>query len=471
MNEPIIYECLNYKDYKYLPKLMFAFDEKPRLIIMNNKKQSQTIKLNNYIVNGKLNLINLLPKLEKLADNMKITKLRISLNDALFAKIELHEFKKCSMKLLKRLKVILVPVIERVLDKNRQKELISHYHNDPLEGGHPGSKRLIDKLKNKFYWKNMTKEIRQFVKNCTSCQKNKTFKSNTEKLQITATPEKPFDVIIVDTIGPFIKTHNGNEYAITIICDLTKYIVGIPIPNKRAETIARAVFENFILIFGPFKTMLTDMGTEYNNQILKELLKILKIDYKTSTPYHHETLGTCERSHRTFNEYVRTYIASDKLDWDVWLQYFTYCYNTSPSTTHGYCPFELVFAKNVNKLNFLHNDKIDPVYNLDQFYQEARYRLQIAHQNAKKMIDNQKIYRKEIHDHRSTPQSLEINDLVLLSNEARHKFDPLFNGPFKIIKIEHPNCVIKDENDKEYKIHKNRLKKFNQIFYFRFYKI
>jgi hypothetical protein len=44
-------------------------------------------------------------------------------------------------------------------------------------------------------------------------------------------------------------------------CELTKYLVTVPIPNKEAKTVASAIFENFILVYGPMKEIRTDMGT------------------------------------------------------------------------------------------------------------------------------------------------------------------------------------------------------------------
>jgi len=94
----------------------------------------------------------------------------------------------------------------------------------------------------------------------------------------------------VNTIGPLPKAERENEYAVTLICDLTKYLVAIPI------------FESFILKNGPMNTFITDMGTEHKNSVTKDLCKYLNIENKTSTAHHHQTLGTIERSHRTFNE-------------------------------------------------------------------------------------------------------------------------------------------------------------------------
>jgi len=62
-------------------------------------------------------------------------------------------------------------------------------------------------------------------------------------LIITDTPINAFDRVIGDTIGALPKSENGNEYAVTLICDLTKYLVATPVPN----TVAKAIFESFIL--------------------------------------------------------------------------------------------------------------------------------------------------------------------------------------------------------------------------------
>jgi len=96
------------------------------------------------------------------------------------------------------------------------------------------------------------------------------------------------------------------------------------------------------------KTFITDMGTEYKNSIIEDLCKYLHIKNITSTAHHHQTVGTVERSHRTLNEFIRSYISVDKTDWDVWLRYFVYFFNTTPSMAHDYCPYELVFGKTSN---------------------------------------------------------------------------------------------------------------------------
>lgn len=127
------------------------------------------------------------------------------------------------------------------------------------------------KLRERYTWKGMKKSIAQFAKACELCKINKVNRHTKESTVVTTTPMKPFDVISIDTVGPLPKSHKNNCYCITIQCDLTKYIVIIPIANKEANTIARAIVENFILVYGNFLEMKTDQGTEYNNETFSQI--------------------------------------------------------------------------------------------------------------------------------------------------------------------------------------------------------
>jgi len=73
-------------------------------------------------------------------------------------------------------------------------------------------------------------------------------------MTITGIPINAFNRVIVDTIGPLPKSDNGNEHSVTVICDLTKYLFAIPIANKSANTVSKAILESFILRYGPMKT-------------------------------------------------------------------------------------------------------------------------------------------------------------------------------------------------------------------------
>ena len=45
------------------------------------------------------------------------------------------------------------------------------------------------------------------------------------------------DFVSVDLVGPFETTTKGNQYALTVICMLTNFIIYIPMLDKSADTV------------------------------------------------------------------------------------------------------------------------------------------------------------------------------------------------------------------------------------------
>lgn len=402
--------------------------------------------------NDKLSVI--LSTLEMASQQAQINEIQLATNDSIFEIFTADEFINECAKHLKWLKIAIIEPVIHVKNVDEQQKILHEYHYDRIRGGHCGRNRLYASLRAKYYWRNMRQDVAKLVRSCKQCTINKPRPGTREPMAITPTPQKAFDCVIMDTIGPMQKTVYGNSYAITLICDLTKYLITVPIPNKEAKTIAKAVFENFILIYGTPKTIRTDLGTEYKNEIMKELCKMLNMEHNFSTAYHHESLGTIERNHRIFNEYLRAYADNDS--WDVQLRYFTYCFNISfnGSLNNEFTPFELVFGRRANDIASL-NEPIQRIYNHENYISILKYTLQLAHQKAREFIIRNKMKNKKYYDEKINTLNIQVNDKILIKNEPYNKFNPLYSGPYKVIQIENQNLIIEKDN-KPYKIHKNR---------------
>lgn len=105
------------------------------------------------------------------------------------------------------------------IQKGQTFKIMEMYHNNPLFGGRPGITRMLRKIRLQYNWKNMTRDITRYGKSSAECQKNKSLPKTREPMIETETPTRAFDTIVTDTIGPFMRSNNGNEYAVTIICD------------------------------------------------------------------------------------------------------------------------------------------------------------------------------------------------------------------------------------------------------------
>lgn len=408
--------------------------------------------------------------LEKLAFEMhkrKIETIALSSKDELFNFIDKNAFKKfynkleympghgnrqTGKKIKNKIKIILYSPPVKIDNSHEMKKLIETYHNSAI-GGHNGVKRTINKLKQRFVCKNMNKLVKHYINNCQDCAKNKQTKYTKEPMVITPTPSKSFETIQIDTVGP-IKSNSDFKYILTLQCELTKYIAAIPIEDKEARTIAKALVEGFILKYGNFKTLKSDKGSEILNETIRNICIFLGIDHITSTPYHHETIGSIERNHRVLNEYMLAF--TKEHNWHEWLPYYVFSYNTTPHADTGYSPFELIYGR----LASLPDDKISddsPIYNYDDYANELKYRLKQAHEKAKIFLDIAKVKRKSNYDSAVNPSNFGVNDRVWLKVGERHKYESPYKGPFKIIAQNGVNSTIQIGNNSK-EIHNNRLK-------------
>lgn len=157
----------------------------------------------------------------------------------------------------------------------------------------------------------------------------------------TTTSIRPFDKIFLDIVGPMSVTYENCRYILTIQDDLTKYSLAIPVENQEASTIAKAFVEHFICRFGAPIALLTDQGSNFIGDVFKQVCKALKISKIQTTAYHPQSNDALERSHRTLAEYLRNFIEGDSQNWDCWLPFAMFTYNTTPHSSTKFMPFEL----------------------------------------------------------------------------------------------------------------------------------
>lgn len=450
------YDSINNIDAYKLPKLIFSTKQNDSYATIYTKNVKKVIAqaqfpyaLNQTNIKRYLNTIN------DMATESRIQQIAIARTDMIFSLIDAQHFKKICNEVLTNVQFIIYQPAQIIKDENKILRIIEENHVTPL-GGHVGINKLTQKLRRNYYWINMKSTITKYVKSCLFCKQNKHTIKTQELFTHTTTPDQTFQIISMDTIGPLTRSNKGNRYALTIQCELSKYVIVTPIVDKQANTLAKAFVESLILKFGCPSIIKTDMGTEYRNEVFQHICKLLQINHNFSTAYHPETIGSLERNHRCLNEYLRHFINEQHDDWDSWLPYYTFCYNTTPHSEHTYSPFELVFGRQFQFSNNL-TERIDPLYNTESYFAEMKYRLQTACSKAKMLLDKSKTRRINKTQY-SNPIQITTEDVVWLRIENRRKLDPAYSGPFKVINVEHPNVTIENTISKERQtVHKNRL--------------
>lgn len=335
-------------------------------------------------------------------------------------------------------------------------------NHDGTASGHNGIVKMYARIKQRYQWPNMKADITNYVKACKQCEVNKTVRKKIKApMIITTTSTHAFERVALDIVGPLPETKNKNKYILTLQDDLTKFSQAFSIQSHDAETVSSKLIL-FITYFGIPKVILTDQGTEFMSNLLKEITKIFKIKKLTSTAYHPQTNGALERSHSTLKDYLKQYVSEDKSNWDEYVPLAMFAYNTSIHTSSKFTPHELVFGQKPNLPSSIENFTNEPNY--DNYLENLRYKLNktliIARQNLIQSKEKSKVRYDEKHN----VHKYKIDDEVYLATRSINKLCPSWKGPYIITAMKpNANVVIRTERGKLVRVHINRIKLANKI--------
>uniref|UniRef100_A0A1I8JB15 ANK_REP_REGION domain-containing protein n=1 Tax=Macrostomum lignano TaxID=282301 RepID=A0A1I8JB15_9PLAT len=128
--------------------------------------------------------------------------------------------------------------LHRLVESKQQ--LIDEIH----EVGHLGEAKTLAGLKSRCYWPKMSESIRVAVRACQVCQRAKTSGHQRAPLR-SIVSSFPMQRIGIDVVKIGVSRH-GNDRLLTIMDYFTKWVELVPMPDEKAATIARALFDNWV---------------------------------------------------------------------------------------------------------------------------------------------------------------------------------------------------------------------------------
>ena len=244
---------------------------------------------------------------------------------------------------------------------------------------------------------------------------------------------KPFERVAMDIVGPLPKTKSGHRYILVLVDYATRYPEAIPLKTVTAEVIAEKVVDVFAR-FGIPETVLTDQGTNFVSQLLKELYRLLGVTVIKTSPYHPQTDGLVERYNRTLKEMLRRVIEQDRREL---LPYVLFSYREVPQESTGFSPFELIYGRDVRgPLDALKEhwcaEPRSPDSVLD-YVQRVQERLADASELVRENLEKAQTTQKYYYDRKAREVKLKANDQVLvLLPTSSNKLMARWKGPYRI---------------------------------------
>lgn len=187
-------------------------------------------------------------------------------------------------------------LIPRVLREN----FIKTAHTG-ITGGHLGVKRTKHQVRRRAYWVGWARDVKEYCRRCPQCCK---YQRGTPPKQGPLQPipcGEPWERLSIDVTGPHPKGRAGNVYILTMIDMFTKYVEVVPMPNQEAVTVAKALAEAVVVLYGTPLQIPSDQGRNFEGQVFTEMCRVLEVDKVRTSTYHPQCNWMIERFHRTLN--------------------------------------------------------------------------------------------------------------------------------------------------------------------------
>uniref|UniRef100_A0A3Q0R4V2 Gypsy retrotransposon integrase-like protein 1 n=1 Tax=Amphilophus citrinellus TaxID=61819 RepID=A0A3Q0R4V2_AMPCI len=216
---------------------------------------------------------------------------------------------KCGLHPLKQIKLFAPTVLHGYL--------LKYYHDHPT-AGHLGIAKTLARLHLRFFWPNMTSDVKKYVVSCCLCQATKPTQRKTAGLMVPIQPQRPWEYTGVDYVGPLPRTQRGNAYILVFVDYFSKWIEVSAVREATAQVAADKFITEIFAQHGSPSNLISDRGTPFVSDLFEHVLSTLGTEHRLTTAYHPQTNAT-ERVNRTLKTAIRAYVDDKHTSWDKYL--------------------------------------------------------------------------------------------------------------------------------------------------------
>ena len=359
------------------------------------------------------------------------------------------------------------PIRQVMVPTPLRRQLMEVAH-ESIMGGHMGVKKTTDKIQKAFYWPGIQGDVSRHCRSCDICQKTVN-KGSVPKVPLQKMPliDMPFKRVAIDLIGPISPpSEEGHRYILTLVDYATRYPEAVPLKNIDTETVAEALVDFFSRLGIP-EEILSDLGTQFVSDCMKEVTRLLSIKQLTTTPYHPMCNGMTEKFNGTLKTTLKRLCSEQPRQWHRYINPLLFAYREVAQESTGFSPFELLYGRAVRGPMFILKElwtkevEAPEVKNSYQYVFELREKLEdtlkIAHEELQKAQQKGKHY----YDRKTKVRKFQPGDKVLVLLPTDHnKLLMQWKGPYEVSAVVGTNDYKVKVKDKLKVYHANLLKKY-----------
>ena len=254
-----------------------------------------------------------------------------------------------------------------------------------LHEAHPGTTRMKQLARMFVWWPAMDQDIEEKVKSCAECQFQRPMPPSAPLLP-WQWPSRPWSRVHIDFLGPFM----GRMFLLLIDAH-SKWMEVHPMTSITATATIECL-RNIFAELGLPEKIVSDNGPTFVSAEFKHFLQRNGVKHVTTSPYHPSSNGLAERAVQTFKNGLRK-MRDGSLK--TKLARFLFFYRTTPQSTTGMSPGELLFGRKLRSP-------------LDLLKPDLHHR-----------VEGNQEKQKANHDKRSSQRHFNVEDPVFARNYSR----------------------------------------------------
>ena len=151
------------------------------------------------------------------------------------------------------------------------------------------------------------------------------------------------DVISID-----LKEINGDKI-LHMVHHATRFSSATVVKSKHKDEIVKAIFQHWIVLFGPPNQILSDNGGEFNNELLREMSDQLNIFVRSTAGEPPWSNGITERHNAILGNMISKLLLDESSKYPIeTIVAWAVSAKNALHNCYGYSPNKLVFGKNPN---------------------------------------------------------------------------------------------------------------------------
>ena len=346
-----------------------------------------------------------------------------------------------------------------VIPGQQQKAVLTMIHDDV---GHLGRDKTQSLAQERFFWCGLSKDVENKVRTCPQCIRSKRPNLPEKAPLISIKTTRPLELVCMDFLT--LEESSGGVQNVLVLTDhFTKFAFAYPTKNQHATTVAKILFEKFVVNYGIPERLHSDQGANFESKVIAELCKLLGIEKSRTTPYHPQGDGTTERFNRTLISMLKTLDPNQKARWKDHVPAMVHAYNSTKHDSTGYSPFFLMFGRQPRLPVDVYLGNAPKSATVSK-YQES---LEKAFCAASETNDQARKRQAKHYNKKARGPMLNVGDSVLVKNlglKGKHKLANKWRDEvYTIVSQPNPDIpVFQVQHESQVKtLHRNNLLRFN----------